>query len=213
VFNLDEEKDRLAEKLAEQVSLNLIAMEEYERILDYINKVETPREIDIIEKIMGENRGGEKRPASASAAAPNHAAGAAPGNGEKRLTVFSSSTSYINPPDGNDGEHNCYFGENKIIVSNLPKGKTFLNVKTIFGETKIILTENTKITNRIVPIFASVADTAGKRNEDDDELPELYITGKVICGEIEIIDEHHRRAWKKVGEKIMKKIIDKLEKI
>jgi hypothetical protein len=208
VFNLNEEKDKLAEKLAEQFSQNIIDMEEYERILEYINKIETKREINIIEKIMKENIIEEKQ----SSLDKNGVIPAQEKN-KTHLTVFSATTSYINPLDGNGGEYNCYFGENKIVVNNLPKGKTLLNIKSIFGETKIIIAENIKITNKIIPIFSEIVDTAVKRNGDDDELPELYIIGKVIFGEIKIIDEYNNQTWKKVGEKIMKKIIDKIEKI
>jgi hypothetical protein len=55
MFNIDEEKDTLAKKLSEQYSQNIISVEEYERILEYINKIETKKEINIIEKIIHEN--------------------------------------------------------------------------------------------------------------------------------------------------------------
>jgi hypothetical protein len=51
MFNIDEEKDKLAKNLSEQYSHNIISMEEYERILEYINKIETKKEASIIEKI------------------------------------------------------------------------------------------------------------------------------------------------------------------
>jgi hypothetical protein len=207
VFSLDEEKDRLVEKLAEQFSQGIIGMEEYERILEYINKVETRREISIIEKIMRENNTEERRP-------DGDRNDVTPPPEKKHLTVFSSATSYINPLDGYGGEYNCYFGENKIIVKNLPRGRTLLNIKSVFGETKIILAENVKITNKIIPVFSEIADRAVNRNEDgEDELPELYITGNVIFGEMKIIDEYNTQAWKRVGEKIIKKIIDKIGKM
>jgi hypothetical protein len=207
VFNLDEEKGKLTEKLAEQFSQNIMDMEEYERILEYINKIETKREISIIEKIMTENHAGENHAVVDKSDAP------APEKFKKHVTVFSTTTSYIDEPDENGGEHDCYFGENKIIANNLPKGKTVLNIKTIFGETKIIIEENIKITNKIIPLFSEITDTALKTNADDDDLPELYITGKVIFGDIKIIDERSKQTWKKVGEKIMKKIIDTIDKI
>ena len=208
MFNLNEEKDNLAEKLAEQFSQNIIDMEKYEHILEYINKIETKREITIIEKIIKENNIDEEQ-----STVDKSDAIITPEENKKYLTVFSATTSYIDPVDGNGGEHNCYFGENKIIVKNLPKGKTVLNVKSIFGETKIIIAENIKITNRIIPIFSEIVDTVVKRNGDDDELPELYIIGKVIFGEIKIIDEYNKQNWKKIGGEIMKKILDKINKI
>jgi len=55
MINLDEEKDKLTQVLSEQYSQNIINMEEYERILEYINKIETGKEISIIQKIIQEN--------------------------------------------------------------------------------------------------------------------------------------------------------------
>ena len=55
MLNFDEEKEKLIQKLSEQYTLNIINMEEYERILEYINKIETKKEISIIEKIIFEN--------------------------------------------------------------------------------------------------------------------------------------------------------------
>ncbi|MDR2606879.1 MAG: hypothetical protein LBC57_00685 [Treponema sp.] len=210
VFNVNEEKDRLAEKLAEQFSQNIIAMEEYERILEYINKIETAKEVNIIEKIMRENDIEGKQPA-----VDKNDAIITPEENEKHLTVFSETSSYIKSLNGNGGEYNCLFGENKIIVENLPKGRTLLNVKAIFGETEIIIAENIKITNRIIPVFSEIVEPEPKTNGDDMELPELYITGKAIFGEVKIkrMDEYNSQNWKKIGEKVMKKILDKIDKI
>lgn len=210
MFNLNEEKDKLAEKLAEQFSQNIIDMEEYERILEYINKIETKKEVNIIEKIMKENNIEGKR-----LTADKNNDIITPEENEKHLTVFSETSSYIKSLNGNGGEHSCYFGENKIIVENLPKGRTLLNVKSVFGETKIIIAENIKIINRIIPVFSEIAEPAVKTDGDDDDLPELYITGKAIFGEVKIkrMDEYNKQDWKKIGEKIMKKILDKIDKI
>ena len=55
VFNINEEKDRLAQKLSGLYAQNIINVEEYERMLEYINKIETGKEVSIIEKIIQEN--------------------------------------------------------------------------------------------------------------------------------------------------------------
>ena len=53
--NIDEEKEKLTRELAEQYSQNIITMEEYEHILNYINKIETKKALNGIEKIMEKN--------------------------------------------------------------------------------------------------------------------------------------------------------------
>jgi hypothetical protein len=49
MYNFNEEKENLVKMLSEQYSQNIINMEEYERMLEYINKIETKKEINIIE--------------------------------------------------------------------------------------------------------------------------------------------------------------------
>ena len=54
-INIDEEKEKLTRELAEQYSRNIITMEEYEHILNYINKIETKKALDRIERIVEKN--------------------------------------------------------------------------------------------------------------------------------------------------------------
>ncbi|MDR0685519.1 MAG: hypothetical protein LBF83_10390 [Spirochaetaceae bacterium] len=51
-INIDEEKEKLTKELAEQYSQNIITMEEYEHMLNYINKIETKKALHRIGKIM-----------------------------------------------------------------------------------------------------------------------------------------------------------------
>ena len=55
MLNFDEEKEKLTQKLSEQYALDIINIAEYERLLEYINKIETKKEINFIEKITQEN--------------------------------------------------------------------------------------------------------------------------------------------------------------
>jgi hypothetical protein len=53
--NIGEEKEKLTRELAEQYSQNIITVEEYEHLLEYINKIETVKSLNRIEKIIGKN--------------------------------------------------------------------------------------------------------------------------------------------------------------
>ena len=53
--NIDEEKEKLTRELAEQYSQNIITMEEYEHILNYINKIETKKALNRIGKMVERN--------------------------------------------------------------------------------------------------------------------------------------------------------------
>ena len=125
--NSDEQKENLTRQLSEQYSQNIITVEEYERILEYINKIETRHEINIIEKIIQENNDTDRKPAI-----PQDKA-VLPDNIETHLSVFSAWTSNVRPVNGSGGKYVCVFGTNEITVDNLPAGRTVIQVDTIFG--------------------------------------------------------------------------------
>jgi hypothetical protein len=102
---------------------------------------------------------------------------------EKYLSVFSWRTTNIKPINRNGGKFISCFGSNRIILENLPKGRTVLNVNSIFGLTEIIITQNIKIINKAIPIFSGIF-TQNEINGSEEGLPELYIIGKAIFGNI-----------------------------
>jgi hypothetical protein len=177
MFNLDEEKNKLTTELSEQYSQSIINMEEYERILEYINKIETTKEVNIIEKIIQENT-----------VENNNDKLIIPQNNvtEKHLAIFSWRSSNIKPLNSDGGKYISIFGTNRIIIDNLPKGRTVINVNSIFGLTEIVVSKNIKIINQTIPIFAGIF-APNEINQENEELPELYIMGKAIFGNITII--------------------------
>ncbi|MDR0375452.1 MAG: hypothetical protein LBH85_06975, partial [Treponema sp.] len=95
MFNLDEEKDTLTKKLSEQYSQNIINIDEYERMVDYINKIETGKEISGVKKIIDENdaeRGVLAKTESNAITAPKE--------GGKYVTMFSWRTSNVKSVNG-----------------------------------------------------------------------------------------------------------------
>ena len=54
-FKIEQEKERLINILSGQYSQDLIAIDEYERLLDFVNKTETNKEVEYIRKIINTN--------------------------------------------------------------------------------------------------------------------------------------------------------------
>jgi hypothetical protein len=176
MINIEEEKDKLTNTLSDQYSQNIINMEEYERMLEYINKIETTKEVSIIEKIIQEN-----------VASNNNELIIPPNNiTEKHVAVFSWRSSNVKPVNNDGGKFISIFGTNRIIIDNLPRGKTIINVNSIFGLTEIIVSKNIRIINKIAPIFSGVF-APNEINREDEELPELYIMGQAVFGNVTII--------------------------
>ena len=132
MVSLEEEKDILTQNLSEQYSQNIINLEEYERILEYINKVETKNELNIIKKIILENNISKKE----LSIIQNNLISEAK---DKHLSLFSWKTSNLKSLNGYGGKYTSLFGTNRIIVDNLPEGRTVFNVNSIFGLTEIIV--------------------------------------------------------------------------
>jgi hypothetical protein len=208
MFNINEEKDNLTKKLSEQYSQNIITMEEYERMLEYINKIETKNEVNIIERIIQESNNENNGLMTAKDDEI-----ILPKTREKHLSVFSWETTNLKPINGNGGKFTSLFGATRIIVDNLPRGRTILNVNSIFGLTEIVISQEIKIINKTLPIFSGIF-TPTEINKEGNELPELYIIGKAVFGNITIktIEEVKKEEgyMKKYGEKVLKKIYDKI---
>ncbi|MDR0708397.1 MAG: hypothetical protein LBF60_11080 [Treponema sp.] len=204
---MDEEKEKLTKKLSEQYSQNIINIDEYERMLDYINKIETGKEIRVIEKIINENNaecGILTKPESNELTASKE--------GGKYLSMFSWRTSNVKSVNGNGGEYISLFGTNRIIADNLPKGRTIINVSSIFGLTEIIVSKNIKIINKTTPIFSGIF-ALGEINKEDEDLPELYIAGQAIFGNITIRIMEEVEKENEFGEKLKEKILDIIDRI
>jgi hypothetical protein len=207
MFNIDEEKDKLTKKLSEQYSQNIMNIDEYERMLEYINKIETGKEISVIRKIIEgnniehnillENKNNQIT---------------IPKTNEKHVSLFSWRTSNVKSVNGNGGKYVSVFGTNRVIVDDLPKGRTIIDVDSIFGLVEIVVSKDVKIINKTVPIFSGIF-TPHEIKKEDEELPELYIAGKAIFGNITIktIEELNKEneIEEKLKEKIMQRIIEK----
>ncbi|MDR0562152.1 MAG: hypothetical protein LBG73_05635 [Spirochaetaceae bacterium] len=171
-MNIEEEKNKLTHILSEQYAQNSLSVDEYERILEYITKIETIKEVAVIERIIREY-----------AVLTDEAI--TPQTPEKHLSIFSWRSSNLKPARGGGGTYISIFGTNRIIVDNLPKGKTTLNVKSIFGLIEIIVSKHIKIVNETVPICSGIF-APDEVNMEHEDLPELHILGKAIFGNITI---------------------------
>jgi hypothetical protein len=194
MYYFDGEKEKLIKTLSEKYSQNIITMEEYERILDYINKIRTEKEINIIEKIILENdvNASDSITIQGNKVTKNKTQ-------ETDFSMFSSRTINIEPIDGNGGNFTCFFGADRIILEKLPKGRTVLNVNSIFGLTEIVISRDIKIINKVTPLFSGIF-IPNEVNGSDEELPELCIIGKAIFGNItiKIMDEIDKEInWEK----------------
>ena len=51
---VEERKEKAIENLSDSFAKNRLPLEEYERLVEYINKIESERELIVVEKIVAE---------------------------------------------------------------------------------------------------------------------------------------------------------------
>jgi len=205
---MEEEKDRLTASLSEQFSRNIITLEEYERLLEYINRIETKREVHVLERIIQENNLVTTHDLEViqdrQILLPR----------SRGVSLFSWRTSDVESIQGNGGTYTSIFGANRILVNNLPKGRTVLHVNSVFGLTEIVVAKNIRVINKTAPLFSGVfvSDAVSKEGEG---LPELYIVGRAFFGNITVMTAEENPAEmqkekdfaRQYEEKIRKKML------
>ena len=173
LIELDERKNKITEKLASQYAVNLISIEEYERLVEYSQKIETESELRILEKIVNERNvtetSREKKPL--------------PQEIDKEYTNILSSRSISGPMVS--GTITNILGDTKITLTedDLIKDETTLHVSSILGSINIRLSGNINVICNAIPILGEVSNKYKKGNEYGKN---LIIKGTVLLGDIKI---------------------------
>jgi hypothetical protein len=181
INKFDEEKSKLTEKLSQQYSHNKISLEEYERLIEYIHKTETGKELAIVEKIIEENDSinsieiNEKKIDKNDKRIKNH------------YTILSSqktSGSIINETD----KFISILGDNHIAINDndLRENETIVHINSILGETVIHVSENIIVINKATPILGGVWIDEKIDNRELDGKKKLIIYGNAILGNITV---------------------------
>jgi len=170
MIDVFEEKEKLTRELSDQYSRSIISLEEYEKMIDSVNKIESVNELRAVQRMTR-----------------NDSELSLPGeNSQKHVTVFSWRSVTLDPVNGDAGKYTCVFGTNQIKVNDLPEGKTFLHVESIFGLTEIFVSKKIKLINDIVPVMSGIFTSNVAENTDSNS-PELHLTGKAVFGNITIV--------------------------
>ena len=196
MINLEDEKNRLTEKLSEQYSQNVISMDEYERLLEYVNKIETSREISFINNMIHANRAPNAIPSDRAdqppisrfleaIAEPLTNLALASKKHEEHTALFSARTTSLEPKTGKAGKFTCLFGSHKIIIDSLPRGKTEIKVECLFGQIEIVVAHNIRVVNKTTPLFSGIF-FPDDNYQSSESLSELHIKGEVVFGNVTV---------------------------
>ena len=196
---IEERKGKVIEALSAGFAKNKLPLEEYERLVEYINKIESERELIVVEKIAAEYGESETR---------NNASAFRTGTTEyynrydredeveyesysrpglpASLSILSSRT--LTGPVKTGAQYVSILGSNhiKIRKADLNKWQTILHVVSILGDCVIFVEPGIKVHNRAIPILGGAwTDSKVSRQEQGGE-PEIIISGAALLGNITV---------------------------
>jgi hypothetical protein len=180
LLDINSEKEKLTHELSEQYSRNIITMEEYEKMLSWVNNVENGKELMAVRNMVYSTAGGGAEDGIPSSIQPDN------DKPKEYTTIFSYRSTTIKPVNGKAGKYTSIFGMTQITIEALPKGKTVLNTKVVFGSIEIFVPKNIIIIIDTTPIFGGVFAPDDIEYEVVENRPELHIQGDVVFGNITI---------------------------
>ena len=184
---VEERKGKAIEDLSDSFAKNKLPLEEYERLVEYINKIESERELVLVEKMVAEFKGSELPKENAYDEEdyiddyPQHGY-----NQSSNLAVLSSRT-FTGPLKSGSQFISILGSEHiKIRKTDLKKRKTNLNVLTILGDCVVFVESGIQVSNRAIPILGG-AWTDGKVNRQARAgEPEIIISGAALLGNVTV---------------------------
>jgi len=186
---IEERKGKAIESLSVTYAENRLPLEEYERLVEYINKIESERELAVVEKIVAEYGGddGRSAPANDKEDEPGYYSGHSYSQSSDNLAILSSRT--FTGPVKSGAEYISILGSQHIKIRKLDldgRRQTVLDVVSILGETVIFVEPGIRVINSAIPILggAWVDSKLNKQSRSTD--PELVISGVTILGNITV---------------------------
>ena len=195
---IEERKGIAIEKLSDSYAKNRLPLEEYERLVEYINKIESERELVVVEKIVREyareyaaEYDGDDAPKEPARDDDDNEPDNYPHHGSynysnSNLALLSSRT--IAGPVKSGTQFLSFLGSQhiKLRKADLEKRKTVLNIVSILGETVIHVESGIRVSNKVIPILGG-AWTDGKvtkQARDGEAL--LVVSGTALLGNVTV---------------------------
>jgi len=184
---VEERKEKAIENLSDSFAKNQLPLEEYERLVEYIQKIESERELIVVEKMVAEY-GGSESPKKSTYEDDDDKVDYyySPEHQGSSLAILSSRN--ISGPVESGMQFVSILGSEhiKIRKADLSRRKTVLNVVSILGECVISVESGIRVSNQAIPILGGAwTDRKVERNAENGD-PELVISGAALLGNITI---------------------------
>jgi hypothetical protein len=183
---IEERKEKAIESLSDSFAKNRLPLEEYERLVEYINKIESERELALVEKIVAEHDvgyGENKTPVYDDDDDDDD-----PDYRQSSSNVAILSSRNFTGPLKSGSEIVSILGNGNIKVRNadLSKRQTVLNVVTVLGDTTIYVESGIRVHNKAMPILGNSSVNHKVNKQAQQEGPEIVIEGVAVLGSITV---------------------------
>ena len=199
---IDERREKAVETLSSVYAKNRLPLEEYERLVEYINKIESERELVVVEKIVAEysnenDNGGYsekaakpeksvKRDESPDNYPRNNYRSRAYANPFNNLALFSSRQTEGSIRTGSQFVSILGSQHIKLTKADLAQKQTFLEIVSLLGEVVIFVEPGIRVINKAVPVLGGAWTNNKVNRQAQSSGPELFISGAAILGNISI---------------------------
>ena len=187
---VEERKERAIETLSDSYAKDGLPLEEYERLVEYINKIESERELVVVEKIVAEYAAVDtsQKPAKHYDEDDDELDYHHQGNFNlmNNLNVMSSRVFFGPLKSGSQFVSILGSGEIKIRKSDLAKRQTILNAVSILGSNTIFVESGIRVINKVIPVLGSADVNRKVTKQAREGEPELVISGVALLGNISV---------------------------
>ena len=196
---IEERKDKAIEELSSSYAKNSLPLEEYERLVEYINKIESERELIVVEKIVAEYRDSNESDRESGKLDNGRSDKSREYDDEKdlyprygqlqsggNLTVLSTRS--FSGPLKSGAQYVSILGGAHIKVrkADLRKQSTVLNVVSILGDNTIFVEGGIRVINNTIPIFGTTEISGKVSKQEREDERELVISGAALLGSVSI---------------------------
>ena len=180
---IEERKGKAIESLSDSFAKNRLPLEEYERLVEYINKIESERELVLVEKIVAEHCQPETPVYDDDDDEPDYPSSS---RSSSNVAILSSRTFSGPLKSGTELISILGSGYIKVRKADLTKRQTVLNVVSILGDSTISVESGIRVKNKAISILggSSVNSKVSKLAQQNE--PELVISGIALLGSITV---------------------------
>ena len=184
---VEERKEKAIETLSDSFAKNKLPLEEYERLVEYIHKTESERELVLVEKMVAEfeESGLPEENASDGEDEPEHY----PQQGFLQNSNISLLSTRVYSGHLKSGAQFVSFlgsGQIRVRREDLTKSRTNLQVVSILGDNVILVEPGINVVNNAIPILGNTEVNQKVHKQAKAGYPELVISGTALLGDISV---------------------------